>query len=354
MKLNYSLLLTGIFGLLCSSTAMAQNVRMITLAPDGQEISIPLSAQDQGRDIVLVAETTNLSAQRVSVTLGGPPGIGGRVLSQMVGKGVTAQALPLDTGWTPINLRYPGAAFRSGILVGESTTSGGGGGGCPPWMSPQIIASFLAIYRALPEYGPNFTEAQLCALIGSDPTGSGGQGGTSGDPSELTPASGAILRDACSSDYKLAVQFRISLAGQPSSTFNGSQSIRASLKLAKSKVVNSGTMKAAQGRDGAGAWIYLAPAIKVVLNEQYGAPGSDKLTVQRYRNGKPNMTKVFKTRPLWGSVIYDISPVQSVLKGSGKLTFTTQNEDEVYSRCVPAKKQRWFFGDYKKRHGIHG
>ena len=242
-------------------------------------------------------------------------------------------------------LGYPGGEVnKSNIIVGESTTPSGSGG-CAG-MSQSVIDAFLAIYRGV--YGPGLTEAQMCALIG------GGGGGQSGPPDplgDLTPASGVVLRDSCSSDYKSVVQFRISLAGQPPTIFTTGKSLRVSLNMGPKKVKKAGTLKRAEGRDGHNAWIYLAPAIKYSYDQSYGAPGSDTLIVRKYKNGVVVKEKKFKTRPLFGSVVYDISPVQSMLKG-GKLTMITQNGSDVYSRCMPAKAVRWFYGNYQKLHGI--
>jgi hypothetical protein len=326
-----------------STTASAQNYRILSTAADGQEIYIPLSSEDMGRDIVILAESTTPSAQTVTVTLGGPAGTNGQVLSALPLTSTNIFGLDLNAGWNVVQLGYPnGPVNRNNIIVGESTT-GGGGTECPSWISPVMLQTLHQVY-------PGLTDAQICAMMSQNP--SGGTPEPTPGPGELTPARGFVLQDACSSVTKTAVQFRISLAGQPLSVFTSGQAVRASIKIEKTKVLNSGTMKRAEGRDGPSAWIYLAPAIKYTFDQRYGAPGSDNLIVQKYRNGVAIKTKKFKTRPLFGTVMYDISPVQSMLSGSGKLTFTTVNGAQAYSRCVPAKKQRWFFGKYKKLHGI--
>lgn len=344
------------FSLFAADVATAQSVRQISVAPDGAAMALPLTAEDMGRDIVLLAETTEKSAQKITITLGGPPGVSGRVSTQLVPADTVIESLDLASGWTPISVRYPGGDLKPYILVGESTTGSSGTSGCPSWMTQEVIQGFVQLYRTLPQYGPGITEAQVCALLsGGLNFGSNQNNGEEETSTGLTPASGVALRDACSAKYKLVVQYRINTAGQPASSFNGTQSLQASLKVKKTKVINAGTLKAAEGRDGHGSYIYLAPAIRYTWNQNYGAPGSDKLLVQKYRkDGSVQWTKTFKTRPLFGKVVYDISNVTSVLKGKGKLTFTTQNGSDAYSRCVPAVKKRWFFGKYQKLHGISG
>ncbi|MBN8548976.1 MAG: hypothetical protein J0M12_06650 [Deltaproteobacteria bacterium] len=348
MHTNKFLLLTLLAALL-PAYVVAQDI-VYVVAPNTPEFTIPLTPEYQGKDIVLLTESASKSSQTVSVTLGGVAGANGRVTTTSIPALASATALNLKSGWTQVLLGYPnGNVDKTNILVGESTTpSSGGNGGCPSWMDQNIINMFLEIYRALPQYGPGFTQAQLCALFG----GSGGSTEPPDPLGDLTPASGVILRDSCSSDFKSVVQFRISLAGQPATVFNSNKSLRVSLKLAAKKVSNSGTLKQAEGRDGPSAWIYLAPAIRYGYDQSYGAPGSDTLIVRKYKNGVVTKEKKFKTRPLYGSVVYDISPIQSMLKG-GQLTMITQNGADVYSRCLkPASKKRWFFGKYKKLHGI--
>lgn len=337
-------------GWILPAAAAAQNEVLYHVAKDTPEFSIPLTSDLQGKEFVIMTESTSKSSETVSVTLGGVAGANGRVFAISVPAATAMSSLGGTAGWELIKLGYPnGPVDKTNVLVGESTDPPSAGNGCPAWMDQNTIDMFLAIYQGLPQYGPGFTVGQMCALFGG--------GGSSGPPDplgDLTPASGVILRDSCSSANKSVVQFRISLAGQPASIFSTNKSLRVSLKMAPKKVVNAGTLKHAEGRDGPSAWIYLAPAIKVTFDQRYGAPGSDTLIVRKYKNGKVSKEKKFKTRPLFGSVTYDISPVQSMLKG-GKLTMITQNGSDVYSRCLnPAKKKRWFWGKYKKLHGING
>lgn len=337
------------FGVLLPIAASAQNEIVYQVAPNAPEFSIPLTPNLQGKEFVILTESTSKSSETVSVTLGGVAGANGRVSSMSIPAEYAISNLNLSAGWEPVMLGYPsGKVDKTNILVGESTTPPNGNGGCPSWLTPEVLQSFLDIYHQVPQYA-NYTEADLCVLFG----GSGGSTEPPDPLGDLTPASGPVFRDSCSSANKTVVQFRISLAGQPASIFNSNKSLRVSLKMAAKKVSNSGTMKQAEGRDGSSAWIYLAPAIRFSYDQKYGAPGSDTLFVRKYKNGVLASEKKFLTRPLFGSVVYDISPVQKVLKG-GKLTMITVNGSDVYSRCLnPAVKKRWFFGKYKKLHGIH-
>lgn len=323
--------------------AHAQNARVIHVVPDGQEVSITLTPEDNGRDIILLAESTKKTAQTVTVTLGGVPGIIGQVYSTALPANTAMAQTDPYTGWSRVDIRYPQSDFRPQIQVGESTTSSGtsGSGSCFAELNPISLQLLLLLY-------PGKSEAEICAIL----YGGGEQPPPEEQTGDLTPARGAILRDACSSAYKMGAQFRIITAGQPAETFDGTKVIRASLKLNPAKILDSARLKAAEGRER-GDWLYLSPSINPVYQDKYNVPGSDRLIIQRYSaKGVLKSSKSEPTRPLFGSVIYSLSRVGKHLRG-GKLTFTSKNGERVHSRCInPATRKSRCWGKYSKLHGI--
>jgi hypothetical protein len=211
-------------------------------------------------------------------------------------------------------------------------------------------------------YGPGFTKQQLCLLLTSQLAGFNV---TSLDdylaPDGATPlARGVVMRDACSKAYKYIVQFRINPTGLPWYEYTGLQNITATLNVAPAKPISAGfkfgewRLKESEGRDN-GAWIFLTAALGLAMDEKYGAPGTDTLYLQYWKNGEVQKKKEYKgkTRILYGSKLLMINkdPTRKHLNGKKK-TFTFVNGDSAYSFCASLKAEDSCNKAYAKATGI--
>ncbi len=243
-------------------------------------------------------------------------------------------------------MRYANGEFRSQIISGEDpSVNGGSAVQCPSYLGEAEINYMLSQLRQV--YGPGFTRDQLCELLTTQLSSGGGfnyNNEPNPDP-EAEAARGPIMRDSCSKNYKYIVQFRINASGLGPWEYNGLNAIKATLKLAPSKPISNGVkvgtwrLKVSVGRD-AGRYILIVPALGASLDDSVGAPGTDKMAIQTWKNGKIASQKKGQTRMLFGPKLFSINkdPVQSVLNGK-KRTYTYTNGERIFSFCAALKRE---------------
>ncbi len=323
-----------------------QAPRVITVVPNGLDIAIPLTAADMGRDIVIVGESTNKREIIVEVGLGGAPGVIGTVLTTSVGAGVQVSGLNFYSGWSIVQVP------NTQLIVGTTNappTPTPGSSSCFDGLDQNTINFLHSLY-------PNLSDAQICLILSG-----GGVPTPTPVPQfgSLTEGSGVVLRDACASSSKLAIQLRISTAGQPASLFDGTKSLHAYLKLDKG--LNAGAakylrIKPPEGMDrGKTSAILLSPAIAYGWENKYGGAGNDTMVFQTYRDGRALSTNTEKCRPLWGSTTYSIAKAGKYIDKRKDLSITVKNANVPggeYNYCIPKGSKNRCTKAYAKRHGI--
>ncbi|MBX7145550.1 MAG: hypothetical protein K1X79_13955 [Oligoflexia bacterium] len=360
----WGVIVGAVFFAVAVDALQAQALQPFYVAGDGAPVTIPLNASEYGKEYTLIAEIKGMSAVTASVTLAGPFGVVGTIFTKAVSKTQSVQSTDLNLlNWQHVNLAYDGGKPKYQIITGEDPTSGGTTTAqCPPSLSQSELNAMLVQLQLV--YGPSFTMADLCELLGGSlGNGSGGgstgnNGATQGD-GETPVAYAPIPRDSCSKSYRYLVQFRINTSGLPQTAFTGLQNITATLKL---KPATPATPKAKVGSyrfkisDGIDApwWILLFPAIGTAIDKAYGAPGTDTLYEQFWSKGKVSKQYKGKTRILFGDKLFMINkdPVNKHLNGKRR-TYMSQNGPFVNSFCFHGKRVSSCSSAYKKATGIN-
>ncbi len=345
------------------SPVQAQTTQRVDVAGDGTAFSVALNSSELGKEYALLTELKAKSAATATITLKGPAGIVGKVFVKVVPASTDINTLDLNPlYWTPIPVRYVNGDFKAEIITGEDPYLGEGQAlNCPPYLSASEINYMLEQLRLV--YGPNFSRIQLCQLLTAQLGGFNSsvvfndEGGPEGDA--LT-ARGVIQRDACSSAYKYIVQYRINPTGLPWYQYTGLNNITASLKVAPATPVSGGVkpgawrLKDSEGRNK-GSKILITPALGATYDQKFGAPGTDKLFIQYWKNGvvPPKKEHKGKTRILFGSKLFMINkdPVGKHLNGKKK-TITLVNGERAFSFCAALKAEDSCNKAYAKATGI--
>ncbi|NDC36579.1 MAG: hypothetical protein EBZ48_00840 [Proteobacteria bacterium] len=334
----------------CASSAYAQSYRVLKVTPNGQAFEIPLTAADRGRDILVLAESTRASAMAVRVGLGGVQGVTATVSSVVVGSSVSAESLNPDTAFSPVALRDSDG--KPITRIGVAGSNAGGSETCLSKHNTSEELSFIASLRQIPYYSGKSDE-QICRSVFADSGGSDPDTGA-----QFLKGSGIIFRSACSLNQKIVALVRISTADIESSAFDGTRSIHMTVALrAEDNKAKFLRFKIAAGYEK-GASYYLSPALNLMYVNRYGMPESDLLFMQRHdREGTLQSSVTGKTRPLFGSVQYNISrDVSAYLKKTknSTVTFTTVSytKGQVYSACIKPGSINRCTKAYAKRHGI--
>lgn len=350
-----------ILSVLFAPLVQAQTIQPYYVLGDGAPVTIPLNASEYGKDYAIVAEIKGMSAVTATVTLAGPFGIVGTIFTKTINKSQSIESTDLNLfGWQHVNVSYAGGKPKYQIITGEDPTSGGTTSAqCPSYLSQSELNYMLQQMQQV--YGPSFTMADLCELLGGSlgsGSGSVGNNGATPGDGETAPAYAPIPRDSCSKSYRHLVQFRVNTSGLSQAQFTGLQNLTISMKLKpaipatpKAKV-GSYRFKISDGRD-APWWILLVPAIGTAASEEYGAPGTDTLYEQFWSKGKISKQYKGKTRILYGSMLFMINrdPVNKHLNGKRR-TYMSQNGPFVNSVCMHGKRKSSCSSTYKKATGI--
>lgn len=361
-KRYISLLALTVLVITSVSPAAAQTTQRVDVAGDGSAFSVALNSSELGKEYALLTEVKTLSAATASISLNGPSGVVGKIFVKAIPANQSIDTLDLNPlYWTPVPVRYINGDFRAQIITGEDPYLGEGQAlKCPSYLGAEEINLMLNQLRAV--YGQTFTKQQLCLLLTAQLAGFNV---TSLDdylaPDGETPlARGVVMRDACSKAYKYIVQFRINPTGLPWYEYTGLQNITATFSVVPAKPISAGLkagawrLKRSEGRDN-GAWILLTSALGLAMDEKYGAPGTDTLYLQYWKNGQVQKKKEYKgkTRILYGSKLLMINkdPTRKQLNGKKK-TFTFVNGDSAYSFCASLKAEDSCNKDYAKATGI--
>lgn len=318
-------------------SAQAQSDRIIKVSPDNQEITIPLTQADQGRDIVLLTESGKASAQALTLSLGGADGVAATLSSAIVGADVAAESLDSNVAFQQLTIRD-----TQGIIIPKIEVGASGSGGVTCLQQHPDVVPMLPIFR--PIY-PGKSDSQICEVFYPPQDNPGPQ---------MTSGFGIIMRDACAVTQKIVAQVRISTAGLRASDFDGTKSLIAKVLLAfEERGSNYIRTKVAEGRER-GASYYMATTLHPVYSNEYGTPDSDQLLIQRYdRLGVLKGSDSFQTRPFFTYKIdrgYTIAQMnianissyirrRNIRRSPDRESFTTVNykDGKVFSYCMPRK-----------------
>jgi hypothetical protein len=352
---------------LCATTAQAQSYRVLNNSGNGEPFTVSLAPSDQGKDIIVISETSKASAQALTAKIAGLAGLSARLYGRVVDSQTSIDTFDINPYLTPLEIRDSKGSLITSIEIPPASPgddgSGDGDTGAPDSRPCLVrhagpeLESDLNIYRiAFPWVQ---SDEDLCNII--YPRDSDGVSGGGSNPDPLMASGTAfVFRSACTANQKVVAITRISTAGLLPTDFDGTKSFTLSVSLkSEDRAADFWRLKIAEGFEK-GATYFLSPTLNEVRSatRKYGVSGTDIVFIQEYnRSGDVLSTAMRKTRQLDGSVDYNISKKVGVFmrkKRGRTTTFTTVSYKlgKAYSQCIPPGSMNRCTAAYSRRHGI--
>jgi len=123
-----TLAIGALMSCLCATTAQAQSYRVLNNSGNGEPFTVSLAPSDQGKDIIVISETSKASAQALTAKIAGLAGLSARLYGRVVDSQTSIDTFDINPYLTPLEIRDSKGSLITSIEIPPAAPGDDGSG----------------------------------------------------------------------------------------------------------------------------------------------------------------------------------------------------------------------------------